>query len=148
MDPRRRKVFIGIDVSKKKSIRIDTSGTNSSFGHSAFSSLEMGVPLPQGPTRIETNAEVPGKTKLRKSMGGRLDVKREKSGRAGKTVTVIYAFAGMDDRMRKTILLLLKKQLATGGTITNGNIEIQGDFADRIVEILLKEGYRAIRAGG
>ena len=84
----------------------------------------------------------------KKRIGGRLDVKREKAGRAGKTVTVVYAFPGMDARMKKEILSLLKKQLATGGSIADGNVEIQGDFPERVVEILNQQGYRAVKAGG
>lgn len=110
--------------------------------HAAFAALEI-QGLPQGTTPVPS-----GKNAAPKTRGGRLEIKREKSGRGGKTVTVIYAFPGMALSMKESILRTLKRQLATGGTLANGNIEIQGDFADRVVELLSEEGYRAIRAGG
>ncbi len=110
--------------------------------HAAFAALEI-QGLPQG-----THAAPSGKKAAPQPRGGRLEVKREKSGRGGKTVTVIYAFPGMALSMKESILRSLKRQLATGGTLADGNIEIQGDFAERVVELLSEQGYRAIRAGG
>jgi len=134
-------------MSREKRQRIDTSGSNDPLGANLFGDFEVPFLLPEGPTLgipVAQNHEM----KTPKTKGGRLDVKREKSGRGGKTVTVIYAFPGMDERMKKEVLLLLKKQLATGGTISSGNIEIQGDFPDQVVDALVKAGYKAIRAGG
>ncbi len=144
-------VSSSIFVSKKnKHKRVDVSGGEDAFGTQAFGSLNFSTPLPPGPPK-PTNAE-PNKSRSHsdkpKTRGGRLDVKREKSGRGGKTVTVIYSFPGMDERMRKEILSLLKKRLATGGTISAGNVEIQGDFSEKVVEILKKERFQAVKAGG
>ncbi len=72
-------------------------------------------------------------------------VRREK--RAGKTVTVI---AGLDPSATDlpAMLATLKKQLATGGTVSAGAIELQGDHRERILAHLLALGYPAKAAGG
>jgi len=133
-------------VSKKKQDKrkIDTSG-GEPLANQALAGLSFSGPLATTPDSIHRAEDSPKKQKVK---GGRLDVKREKSGRAGKTVTVIYAFPGMDSNMKKEILKLLKTRLATGGSITNGNIEVQGDFPEKVVEILNGSGYRAVKAGG
>ena len=125
--------------------KIDTSGAEP-FANQPLAGLSFDGPLAASPV-VGQFAEKKTSEK-QKPKGGRLDVKREKSGRAGKTVTVIYAFPGMDSAMKKSILKLLQTKLATGGSVTNGNIEIQGDFPDDVVDILNASGYRAVKAGG
>jgi translation initiation factor 1 len=134
-------------MKKDKSHRIDTTG-GESFGTSLFGSeaiIDLPLSKPSQTADVKGNPAVPEKLK---PVGGRLDVKREKAGRAGKTVTVIYGFPGMGRSQREELLALLKKRFATGGTIRDGNIELQGDFADEVVTCLAEKGYRAIRAGG
>ena len=71
----------------------------------------------------------------------------DRKGRGGKTVSVIRQImsppAGKD-----ALLKLLKTKLGTGGTIKDGDIEIQGDHRDTILGILKDLGYQAKRAGG
>jgi translation initiation factor 1 len=71
----------------------------------------------------------------------------DRKGRGGKSVSVIKQVmsppAGKD-----ALLKLLKTKLGTGGTIKDGDIEIQGDHRDTIVAILKELGYQAKRAGG
>ena len=74
-------------------------------------------------------------------------VRREKKGRGGKTVTTISGLLHADDAL-KELAAALKRLCATGGSIKNGIIEIQGDNADKIVEALEKQGHKAKRAGG
>ena len=64
----------------------------------------------------------------------------ERAGRKGKTVTLVTGFVGTEDDL-KQLGKLLKTKLSTGGTAKDGEIVIQGDVRQSLVELLRKEGY-------
>jgi translation initiation factor 1 len=69
---------------------------------------------------------------------------REKSGRGGKTVTVVR---GLDGDLG-AVASDLKRHCGTGGAVKGTAIEIQGDHRDAVVARLHSSGYRAKVAGG
>jgi translation initiation factor 1 len=69
---------------------------------------------------------------------------REKSGRGGKTVTVVR---GLDGDLG-AVASDLKRHCGTGGAVKGTAIEIQGDHRDTVVARLQSSGYRAKVAGG
>ena len=74
----------------------------------------------------------PGQQKLR--------LRIEKNGRGGKTVTVVSGFVGKEEEL-KELARMLKTRCGVGGSCKEGEIIIQGDFKNRIIDILKQEGY-------
>ncbi len=70
----------------------------------------------------------------------RLRVSIEKKNRGGKTVTLITGFIGSDDDL-KDLGKLLKTKCGVGGSAKDGEIIIQGEFKQRVIELLKNEGY-------
>lgn len=70
----------------------------------------------------------------------KLRVAIEKSGRGGKTVTIVRGFIGTTDDL-KNLGKLLKTKCGVGGSCKDDEIIIQGELKSRIIEILQKEGY-------
>lgn len=81
------------------------------------------------------------------STDGGVRVSRETQGRKGKGVTVITGL-GLPPNELETLATELKKHCGSGGSSDNGRIEIQGDHRDRLVEELIRRGWKAKRAGG
>lgn len=71
----------------------------------------------------------------------------ETKGRGGKAVTVITGLPLSGDAL-KSLSSQLKKKCGVGGSLKDGNIEIQGDQRDTLKEELEKLGYRVKLAGG
>ena len=75
-----------------------------------------------------------------------LRVQLDKSMRAGKQVTLVTGFTGKTGDI-ETLGKLLKVKCGVGGSVKDREIIIQGDHRDKIVQILIKEGYKAKRIG-
>ena len=82
-----------------------------------------------------------------KSGDGIVRVSRETKGRKGKGVTVITGLR-LNEKDLKALAKELKKKCGAGGTVSDRNIEIQGDVRDRLLDLLTKKGYKVKRVGG
>lgn len=71
-----------------------------------------------------------------------LRVSLDKRNRGGKKVTLVVDFKGSSDEL-KELCKVLKGKCGVGGSAKDGEIIIQGDFREKIVDILIKEGYKA-----
>lgn len=71
-----------------------------------------------------------------------LDTKR----RAGKAVTIIYGFRGNSDDL-EALGRKLRNYCGTGGSVKEGEIIVQGDQRDKVLQWLQKNGYKKAGRG-
>ena len=77
----------------------------------------------------------------------KLYVSIDRKQRGGKEVTLVEGFVGTDDDL-KDLGKLLKSKCGVGGTAKDNEILIQGNFKDKVFEMLTKEGYQVKKKGG
>ena len=70
----------------------------------------------------------------------KLRLNMERAGRDGKTVTLVKGFVGSEEDM-SALCKLLKQKCGVGGSVKDGEIIIQGDCRQRLIEILRKDGF-------
>src|SRR5882762_6764955 len=141
--------------------RIPTDG-GQGFGHNPFDALSSaGLPsAPEGSpaaksggasvpaSRLGSSLAPPNAAKPAKRNRGRVDILRVKAGRGGKTVTVVKNFVGIGLPEKEQLAKAMQKVCGTGGTVKDGQIEIQGDKRAEVARILREANFRPVFAGG
>jgi translation initiation factor 1 len=112
--------------------------------HTPFADLSS-EGLPPAPEKPQKNSII---VKLPKKNRGRVDILRVKAGRGGKTVTVIKNFVGIGLPEKEQLAKLMQRACGTGGTVKNGQIEIQGDKREEVARILTEANFYPVFAGG
>ncbi len=123
--------------------RIPTDG-GENFGHNPFETLSS-KSFPEGPAA----EPVPGPTaKPARKSRGRVYIVRQTAGRGGKTVTVVKGFMGIGLPEKQQLAKAMQRACGTGGTVKDGQIEIQGDKRTEVARILTEAGFKPVFAGG
>ena len=123
--------------------KIPTDG-GQGLGSNPFASLS-GVGLPAGSPQPIRNPHSPIPNQKNR---GRVDIKRTTAGRGGKTVTLVTGFVGIGLPEKESLAKRMRNACGCGGTVKDGDIEIQGDQREKIAQILTAAGFRPVFAGG
>lgn len=85
-----------------------------------------------------------------KRFSGRIDLRREKSGRGGKVVTTLggEGLAALDAAGRQALLKQLKNRFGCGGRCEGAMLEVQGNLVEQLTPFLAQMGWRVVRSGG
>ncbi len=130
------------DMSGHK--RIPTDG-GQSLSHNPFAGLSS-AGLPPATENPAGDSAPPSEPARRNR--GRVDIIRQTAGRGGKTVTVVKGFVGIGLPEKEQLAKAMQRACGTGGTVKNGQIEIQGDKRAEVARILTEANFRPVFAGG
>lgn len=119
------------------------------LAHNPFDALG-GLSLPAGPARAQENAPPPGSAAAAPPAKnrGRVEIRRTTAGRGGKTVTVVSGFVGIGLPEKERLAKAMRAACGCGGTVKDGQIEIQGDNREKVSALLTEAGFRPVFAGG
>jgi translation initiation factor 1 len=76
-----------------------------------------------------------------------LYVSIDRKQRGGKEVTLVEGFVGTEDDL-KELGKELKSKCGVGGTAKDNEIIVQGNFKEKVAEILINKGFKVKKKGG
>ncbi len=133
----------------KKKERIDTSGGEALEADNPFDALRLeGRSIDRRAAPLPAKAPAAEGEKNGEGRGERIEIRRLKSGKGGKTVTEIRGFSPAARRHLPELAKALKTRLGVGGAVKGDIIEIQGDNREAVASFLRGRGYRPVFAGG
>lgn len=134
-------------MSRRAQKKISVDGAAGELETGAFDALDRlsrQIDRQQGTPEIKA-----GKQGSPRKASGRVEIRREKAGRGGKTVTTLRNLPNnIPLKTLEAMAFDLKKQCACGGTLKGRVIELQGDVCQQVSQILKEQGYKPVRAGG
>jgi translation initiation factor 1 len=142
----------GEKLSMSAGAKIPTDG-GGDLGQNPFAGLSgAGLPANAGWRKSETGklsgAESSGLAAPEARNRGRVDIVRETGNRGGKTVTVVKGFIGIGLPEKEQLAKKMRAACGCGGTVKDGQIELQGDKREQVAKILAEAGFRPVMAGG
>lgn len=127
--------------------KLSTDG-GQNLGQNPFAALNS-AGLPVAPKVVlQQAASTAAKSAPEPRNRGRVDIRRETGGRGGKTVTVVSGFVGIGLPEKEQLAKRMRAACGCGGTVKDGNIEIQGDQRETVARIVAEAGFRPVFAGG
>lgn len=135
-------------MSRKSKNKIATEHVSSLSAANPFAEIDL-ENLPEC-SDLKTGSDDEGAIPVKKKISskGRVAVTREKSGRAGKLVTVLREFSVMVPiKELNEIAFELKKRCACGGSLKGRTIELQGDVSQQAMADLRQRGFEPVRCG-
>ena len=100
-----------------------------------LAALAAGGTLPEG---YDTPREEPAAPAAPKPQ---LKVLLDRTGRKGKSATIIEGFTESDEEVAATARML-RQSIGTGGSSRGGEILLQGDWRERAAALLREKGYK------
>ena len=109
-----------------------------------FPDMEAYVPDPKDD---QTAREIKETLSERDKAQMKLYVSRDKKHRGGKQVTLVQGHEGPEE-VTEDLLSKLKSLCSAGGSLKEGELIIQGDHVMKVIEFLLKNGYKQTKQKG
>jgi len=138
----------------KHGSKVSTDGGDE-LGQNPFAALGGLGDLPDGPAKSVPVTSTSGggdsshsKRGQPKQNRGRVEIRRLTGGRGGKTVTAVSGFVGIGAAEKSQLAKKMQKSCGAGGTVKDGQIEIQGDKRELVAQLLTEAGFRPVMAGG
>ena len=108
-----------------------------------FPDMEPYVPDPDEKSEEKPDPLMSDKEKAQM----KLYVSRDKKHRGGKQVTLVQGHDG-SDKVMEQLLSKLKSLCSAGGSYKDGELIIQGDHVKKVIDYLLKSGYKQVKQKG